>query len=43
MGWGKDVHTFPTDISPKVNVIARLEFELPYYDVEDQNANQEFS
>ena len=26
------VHTFPKDICPKVNVIARLEFELAYYD-----------
>ena len=31
--WNKDVHTFPKGISPKVNVIARLEFELAYYDV----------
>ena len=28
----KGVHTFPKDICPKVNVIARLEFELAYYD-----------
>ena len=27
------VFTFPKGISPKVNVIARLEFELAYYDV----------
>ena len=26
------VDTFPKGISPKVNVIARLEFELAYYD-----------
>ena len=26
------VHTFPKGICPKVNVIARLEFELAYYD-----------
>ena len=26
------VHTFPNGICPKVNVIARLEFELAYYD-----------
>ena len=32
--WGdKEVHTFPKGISPKVNVLARLEFELAYYDV----------
>ena len=28
----KGVHTFPKGICPKVNVIARLEYELPYYD-----------
>ena len=28
----KEVHTFPKDISPKMNVIERLEFELSYYD-----------
>ena len=26
-------HAFRKDISPKVNVIAQLEFELAYYDV----------
>ena len=26
------IHTFPKIICPKVNVIARLEFELAYYD-----------
>ena len=26
------VHTFPEGICPKVNVIARLEYELAYYD-----------
>ena len=30
------VHTFPTSICPKVNVKARLEFELTYYDSADQ-------
>ena len=29
----KRVHTFPKGISPKGNIIARLEFELAYYDV----------
>ena len=29
MRWG---HTFPKGICPKVNVIARLEYELAYYD-----------
>ena len=28
----KGVHTFPEGICPKVNVIARLEYELAYYD-----------
>ena len=28
----KGVHTFPKCICPKVNVIARLEYELAYYD-----------
>ena len=28
----KGVHTFPRGICPKVNVIARLEYELAYYD-----------
>ena len=28
----KRVHTFPKSICPKVNVIARLEYELAYYD-----------
>ena len=28
----KGVHTFPNGICPKVNVIARLEYELAYYD-----------
>ena len=28
----KEVHTFPKGICPKVNVIARLEYELAYYD-----------
>ena len=29
-GGNKGVHTFPNDISPKVNVIVRLKFELVY-------------
>ena len=28
----RGVHTFPKGICPKVNVIARLEYELAYYD-----------
>ena len=31
------IHTFPKGISPKVNVIALLEFELAYYDVAVQH------
>ena len=30
----KGVHTFPKGICPKVNIIARLEYELAYYDSE---------
>ena len=30
--WIRVVHTFPNGINPKVNVIARLEMELTYYD-----------
>ena len=29
----KRFHSFPKGISQKVNVIARLEFELVYYDI----------
>ena len=29
----KGIHAFLKHISPKVNVIARLEFDLAYYDV----------
>ena len=28
----KEVHTFPKGISPKVNVLARLEFELAHFE-----------
>ena len=28
----REVHNFPLGICPKVNVIARLEFELTFYD-----------
>ena len=30
-GVGKEIPTFPKSISPKMNVIARLEFELAYF------------
>ena len=29
----KEVHIFPKGISPRVNIIARLEFELSHYDI----------
>ena len=32
-------HTFPKSICPKVNVIARLEYELAYYDSEVHRFN----
>ena len=35
----KGVHTFPKVISPKVNVIGQLEFELAYNDVTVQDVN----
>ena len=35
----KGVHTFPKGICPKVNIIARLEFELAYYDSVVQRFN----
>ena len=35
----KGVHTFPKGICPKVNVIARLEYELTYYDSAVQRFN----
>ena len=33
------VHTFSKGISPKVSVIARLGFELAYYDIAVQHVN----
>ena len=35
----KGVHIFLKGISPKVNMIARLELELPYYNVAVQYVN----
>ena len=32
-------HTFPNDISPKVNVIVRLEFEIVYYIITVQHVS----
>ena len=32
LGEDKRVYTFPKGISPKVNVIAQLEFELAYFE-----------
>ena len=38
--WGyKEIHAFPKGISPKVNVIAQLEFNLAYDDVGVQLVN----
>ena len=39
----KRVHTFRKSISPKVNVIEWLKFELAYYDVTVQYAMETFS
>ena len=39
----KGVRTFPKGICPKVNVIARLEYELAYYDSAVQRFNQDTS
>ena len=39
----KEVHTFPKGICPNVNVIARLEFELTYYDSAVQHINHYIS
>ena len=39
MGVDMEVYTFCKGISPKVNVMARLEFELVYYDVAIQHAS----
>ena len=33
------MHTFPEDISPKVNVLPRMDFELAYYDSTVQHIN----
>ena len=35
----KEVHTLPKDISPKINVIAWLAFELAYYDFAVQHVS----
>ena len=35
----KGFHVFPKGICPKVNIIARLEFELAYYDSAVQRFN----
>ena len=38
--WGnKKFQIYPKDISPKVNVSARQEFELTYYDVTVRSVN----
>ena len=33
----KEIHNFPKGISPKLNIMARLEFELAYYEVAVQH------
>ena len=33
----REVRTFPMSISPKVNALARLEFEIVYYDLAVQH------
>ena len=38
-GGNKGVYNFPRGISPKENVIARLEFELAYNDIVVQHVN----
>ena len=38
-GRDKRVHSFHGGISPKMNVIARLEIELAYYDVTVQHVS----
>ena len=39
----KRVYTFAIVISPKVNMIARLEFEFAYYDLTVQSVSQYFT
>ena len=39
IGGNKGVHAFPKGISPKVNIIARLEFELANFEVAVQRVN----
>ena len=36
---GEGLHTFPKGISPKMNAIARLKFELANYDITVQHVN----
>ena len=36
--WDKGVRTFPKGISPKVNLIVQLEFEVAYYKSHSQNS-----
>ena len=37
--WNKGTKTFPKAISPKVHLLARLEFELAYYSVAVQHVS----
>ena len=38
-GEDKGVHTFPENISPKVNIIMQLEFKLAYFNVAVQHVS----
>ena len=39
----RGIHTFPKGICPKMNVLARLEFELACYDSATQSFNNYFN
>ena len=43
VGGNKGVHAFPKGISLKVNLIARLEFELAYFEAAVQLFSHHFS
>ena len=40
-GEDKEVYTFPKGLSPKVNMIAPLEFELAYHDIAVQHVSHD--
>ena len=37
--WDKEVLSYPTGISPKINIAMRLEFELAYFEASVQHFN----